>query len=104
MRNVLNELPVFALSIWSGVAAGFLVSLLRLPRELYSRSLKGRRAKAVPLILFGLADVIAACSACAVFCAAMIFANGGELRLYAVCGFLAGAAVPYEAVKLLLSK
>ena len=104
MRSSLNELPVFALSIWGGMIAGLSASLIRLPRALYLRGLRGRRASPFLLVLFGALDIAAAAAAAAVFCLTLLKANGGELRLYAVCGYLAGAAVPCAAAALLLKK
>ena len=104
MRSSLNELPVFAFSVWGGMIAGLAAALLRLPRELYFGSRRGRRAAFLPLALFGALDIAAALAVLAVFCATLVEANGGELRLYAVCGFISGAAAPYAAMKLLTAK
>lgn len=101
MRTTLNELPIFALCVWGGAAAGLAAALVRLPRRLYLASRKGRRAGRFPMLLFAAADVFSAALLAASFCAALIYANGGELRLYAVSGFLLGAALPFTAMKLL---
>lgn len=92
MRNVLSELPVFLCCLWGGVASGLAVFLLRLPRLLYTLSRRGRRSSPWLLALFAAADCIAALLMAAAFGLTLLHANGGEIRAYALCGFVLGAA------------
>ena len=98
MRSSLLELPVFLCCIWGGLASGAVCALTRLPRRLYYLRLRGRRARFLPLFLFVLLDVIAAAALTAGFSATLLFANGGELRLYAVFGFAIAAALSSRAL------
>lgn len=99
MRNVLSELPILLCCVWGGLAAGLSAALLRLPRKLYTRSLRGRHSKALPRLLFTALDILSALLAAACFSITLLYANGGELRLYAVSGFAAAAYIASRAVK-----
>ncbi len=101
MRNSLGELPVLACMLWGGLIAGLVSSLLRLPRRAYVGALKGRRAKLIPLAAFAVCDIAAALALTAAFALTLVHANGGEPRLFALCGFAAGCAVTGGAVKLI---
>lgn len=91
MRNALSELPVLLCCIWGGIASGGAAFLLRLPQKLYSRALKGRRSGLGPRLAFALADALAAAALCCGFALTLLHANGGEIRLFALTGFLLGA-------------
>ncbi len=99
MRNALSELPVLLCCLRGGMIAGFISSLLLLPGRFYRARRKGRRARAFPVTAFSLLDFTAAAALAAVFALTLLKANGGEPRLYAVCGFAAGAAITAGAVK-----
>ncbi|MBO4848331.1 MAG: hypothetical protein J5586_04175 [Clostridia bacterium] len=101
MRSALAELPVLLCLLRGGLTAGAAAALIRLPRRLCTRRLKGRRAGALPLALFILLDAAAAFGTAAVFALSLLYANGGEPRLYAVLGFAAGAALSAWAVRAL---
>lgn len=98
MRNSLSEIPILLCCIWGGIIAGLASSLLRLPRKAYIRTLKGRRANPLLLILFFLLDLLSAAAIAAVFMLTLLHANGGELRLFAVCGFIIGGVATSYAV------
>lgn len=102
MRSTLSELPVLTASLWGGLIAGLLASLLRLPGRLYSAGRRGRRESRAVLILKAALDVAAAGAAAFVFAAVTVYANGGELRLYAVCAYALGFAVPNRASSILI--
>lgn len=91
MRNALSELPVLLCCIWGGLAAGGAAFLLRLPQKISERRLKGRRARFGPRLFFALCDTAAAAALTAGLALTLLHANGGELRLFAVCGFVFGA-------------
>ncbi len=101
MRNSLDELPVLLCMLRGGLIAGLIAALLRLPRRLYLRSLKGRRAKPLMLTLLILADIIAAAATVLIFTLTLIHANGGEPRFFAVCGFALGCAGSACALRML---
>ncbi len=101
MRNSLDELPVLACMLWGGLIAGLVCSLLRLPGKVYARALRGRRAKPLPLAAIAVCDIAAALFAAAAFALTLVHANGGEPRLFALCGFVFGCAVTGGAVKLI---
>ncbi|MBO4562634.1 MAG: hypothetical protein J5772_03390 [Clostridia bacterium] len=101
MRNALSELPVLLCCVRGGLVAGLVCAFLRLPRALYYMRPRGRRAGLPLRLLFGLLDTAAAFSAAAVFALTLLYANGGELRLYAVSGFIiaaAGAAAAFHGL------
>lgn len=98
MRTTVYELPVFLVLLWGGLIAGHIAALLRLPGKLYSGSLRGRRGNAAALAAFFALDVTAALAAAAILCAALVYANGGEPRAYALFAFAAGAAAPGAAL------
>lgn len=102
MRNALSELPILLFCIRGGFIAGGACFLLRLPKRLYSRSLRGRRARLIPTILTAVSETAAALAAALGFAATLLIANGGELRLYAVCGFFAALAGAYAALNALV--
>ncbi|MCR5809494.1 MAG: hypothetical protein K6G56_08020 [Clostridiales bacterium] len=104
MRNALSELPILLFCVRGGLAAGAVCFLLRLPRRLYLRSLRGRRARFLPVLFGWLTDALAAAASVGLFALTLLFANGGELRLYAVCGFFAGMAAAYLPLDTLLFK
>lgn len=100
MRNSLLELDVLAAMVRSGIAAGLAVFLARLPGKLYFKHLKGRRASLPLLILFRAADILAALVPAALFALSLVYANGGEPRLYAVLGFALAAFLSYSSAAL----
>ena len=104
MRSTLNELPIFVTCLWGGVISGLVCAVLRLPRLLYSRSRRGRREGLLAMALLCIADVIAALAAAITFSAVLVYANGGELRLYAVTAFAAGMCVPMLAAERIVIK
>lgn len=98
MRNNLYELPVLLACLWGGAAAGGLAFLLRLPKTLYLKKRRGLRVGLPLRALFFALDLLL-CTVCAgVFAAVLVYANGGEIRLYAASGF--GFAL-WAVVKLL---
>lgn len=101
MRNALSEIPVLLLCLWGGGVAGIAAALVRLPGRLYTLTRRGRRTGLFPKILFSVFDIAAAALAVSVFCLTLLRANGGEPRLFAVCAFIAGAAVPARAIRVL---
>ncbi|MBQ2329705.1 MAG: hypothetical protein IKH31_05495 [Clostridia bacterium] len=102
MRSSLLELPVLAASLWGGLISGAASYVLRLPRRLSERALKGRRAGfALRAALFA-ADVSAALALAAGFAATLLISNGGEPRLYAVCGFAGGAYLSGRVLRALI--
>lgn len=103
MRNVLSELPVFLCCLWGGLAAGLAAFLIRLPRKLYGMRLRGKKAKALYKALFAVFDIAAALLAAAVFALTLYTANGGEMRAFAVGGFVSGAASVSAAANRLIS-
>ena len=102
MRNTLSELPVLLCCLWGGALAGGLAFLLTLPKKLWFKRFRGRRRPALTALLFGLGDIIAGLSIAAVFALTLLYANGGELRLYAVCGFIAALAAVLRLCNMLL--
>ena len=104
MRNTLSELPVLLFLMRGGFIAGALCFLLRLPRRLYMRSLRGRRAGLVPLLVTGSADILAAFSTASALALTLLQANGGEPRFYAVAGFFAAFAMAFAALDGLVMK
>ena len=82
-----------------GLIAGFAAAALRLPGRLYFRARRGRRAGLPAVVGFAALDVLAAALAALILASTLVYANGGELRMYAVCAFLAGAAIPTWAVR-----
>lgn len=101
MRNALDELPVLMCMLWGGLASGLSAALLRLPRKAYVRALRGRRARPLALIALGACDIAAALAAVCGFALTLVHANGGEPRLFAICGFLAGCAASGASVRLI---
>ena len=99
MRNALDELPVLLCCIRGGLAAGAFAALLRLPRGLVLARRRGRRLPPALRALLSLADVTAAAGIAFALGATLIAANGGELRLYALIGFFAGAFFTSRAVR-----
>lgn len=98
MRNTLDELPVLLLMMRGGILAGGLAFALSLPRKLYNIRRRGLRCGLWRGALFFCMDLLI-CLGCAIlFAASLLRANGGEMRLYAVLGFLLPLAL---AVKLL---
>ena len=89
MRNNLAELPVLLCCIWGGAAAGGGVFLLRMTKRLWLKRFRGRRAGAAWMALFVLLDLLTVAFVSCAFAAILLFANGGEPRLYAVLGFFA---------------
>ena len=104
MRNSLDELPVLICMLRGGLIAGVIASLLCLPRRLYVKKLQGRRAKPLPLLLFCVMELAAAACAVGLFALSLLHANGGEPRLFAVCGFFAGEALTAWAVTALAAE
>ncbi len=93
MRNSLLELPILLCCIWGGLVSGLVCALFLLPRRLYIARLRGRRAGVIKLILLAFSDITAALALVSGFALTLYTANGGELRIYAVCGFFAAAAL-----------
>ena len=91
MRNSLLEFPILLACIWGGLAAGAASSPLRLPRQITQMQLRGRRMRFLTGALLIIPDVLAALVLTCGFCASLVFANGGEVRLYAVFGFALAA-------------
>lgn len=98
MRSALAELPVLVCCLRGGLIAGAFSALVRLPGRLYRRRLRGRREKALPKLFFGLLEALAAAGIVLILACTLFRANGGEPRLYALCGFAAGAALTARAV------
>ena len=101
MRNSLDELPVLLCMLWGGVIAGLASSLLRMPGRAYYAALRGRRARLLPKACAAALDIMAAAAIMAAFSLSLIHANGGEPRLYAVCGFAAGCALSGGALRMI---
>ena len=99
MRNALSEIPVLLCCIWGGLAAGGAAFLLRLPRRLVSASFIGRPPGTLLTLALALADMLAAAAVVCGFALTLLHANGGEPRLFAVCGFAAGALASSRALK-----
>ena len=98
MRNNLTELPVLLACLRGGLCAGGAAYLIRLPKRLYSARHRGLRTPWTAAFLFALLDILTCVSVALVFASSIVYANGGELRLYAVSGFFIALAA---AVKLL---
>ncbi len=99
MRNNLSELPVLLSCLWSGAMAGSVVFLLALPKLLWRRKNRGRRLPFGTRLIFALLDILICAAAGVIFSAALISANGGELRLYAVAGFFIALAFVLRLLK-----
>ena len=104
MRNTLSELPIMLCCLRGGIIAGFAAAALRLPGRLYFRARRGRRAGLPAVIGFAALDVLAAALAALILASTLVYSNGGELRMYAVCAFLAGAAAQITAVNKLITE
>ena len=101
MRNNLDELPVLLVCIRAGVAAGCAAYLLLLPRALDYKLRRGKRAGLWRTLLFFIAD-LALCLVCGgIFAHSLVYANGGEIRLYAAAGFLLPLALTIKLLKTL---
>ena len=102
MRNNLAELPVLLCCLWGGSLAGGAAFLLRLPKKLYFRNRLGLRTPLLPKLIFILLDILTCASVAVIFAASLLYANGGELRLYAAAGFFGALAVVVWLLKTLL--
>lgn len=101
MRTTLLELPILMCCLWGGLLAGLIAALLRLFGQLKKKRLAGRRLKLVPRALIGILDALAALVLGVLCAAALIYANGGEPRAYAVISYASGAALTMNAVLML---
>ena len=93
MRNNLTELPVLLCCIWGGALAGLAVFLLRLPKKLYENAHRGLRTPFFIKLILGVFDMLTCAAAALIFAFALVYANGGEPRAYAVMGYLAFLAL-----------
>lgn len=98
MRNNLAELPVLLACMRAGFCAGGAAYLLRLPKRAYLARRRGLRTPFAPDFLFVLLDFLTCASAALTLASALVWANGGEPRLYALAGFFCAMAL---TVKLL---
>ena len=101
MRSALSELPVLLCCVRGGLIAGAVSAALRLPGKLLFARLRGRRERALPRFFRALLDVLAAAALSALAALTLYEANGGEPRLYALCGFAAGAVITARALETL---
>lgn len=99
MRNVLNELPVLLCCIRGGLIAGAACAILRLPGRTYLERIRGRRVGLHIKLLIGFIDALAAGLLTFALALTLYEANGGEPRLYALCGFAAGAVAAAWGVR-----
>ena len=81
MQNNLNEIPVFLCCLWSGFAIGILYDVFRIPRMLHNKFIA-----ALSDLLFGIAALILAIIT-------LLYCDDGALRLFTVCGIIAGAVI-----------
>ena len=102
MRNNLSELPVLLCCIWGGALAGLAVFLLRLPKKLYESHHRGLRTPFFIKLLLGILDMLTCAAAALIFVFALVYANGGELRAYAVLGYSACLALNVRLLGALL--
>lgn len=91
MRSSLLEAPVLLTMLWGGLVSGAASGLFRLPKLMEPRSHKGKRAGFFKRAAYFFADILAAACLAFGFALTLIRANGGVLRLYAVCGFFLAA-------------
>ena len=102
MRNTLFELPALLCCMWGGALAGGLGFFISLPKIIWRRRAAGRRTPFLLRALFAVCDIITSLAVTAVFCAALIKANGGEPRLYAIAGFFLSMAGVVRLFKMLM--
>ena len=92
MRNNLAELPVLFACMRAGFCAGGAAYLLRLPKRAYAARRPGLRTPFAPGLLFVMLDIMTCAATALILACALICANGGEPRLYALCGFFCSMA------------